>query len=70
MISEKLGTLYSLILNCPFLLGCSDCPFNNIRELEINERIENLEKLDDFQVDRMLSKHYENYKMNYHTDKL
>ena len=69
MISEKVATLYSLILNCPFELGCSGCPFAKIRELEILDRISCVMKMGDFDVDKMLLKHYENYKMNFHFDK-
>jgi len=68
MISEKEGTLYSLILNCPFELGCSDCPFDNIRKIEILERINHLRKMDNMEVEKMLSKHYENYKTNFNCE--
>ncbi len=65
MISEKLNILYSLAFNCPFNLGCFCCPFEEIWRMDIDERIEYIEKLNPSEMDELIKLHYKKYGENF-----
>jgi len=65
MLPENKGLLFSLALQCPFDLGCSDCPFKKIREIDIKERFVKIKTLNDSFCEALISKHYYNYSENF-----
>ncbi len=51
------GKLYGLIFGCPFGDCADDCPFNQIRKLPPNERIDYIEKLSPSERTRLVELH-------------
>ena len=69
MSDEKIGILFSLALNCPFNLKCTNCPFEMIWQISEDDRFDYLENLKSTEIDKIIKKHYEYFAKNYDYEK-
>jgi len=62
---ECLGILYSLAMKCPFDLKCDNCPMLNIWQIEIEDRIDYIENLQQEERKNIVNKHFEMFNKNH-----